>query len=266
VTDDDSAGDLEVISLVPGALAGSTRPKRSVGGGRTRRWVLVGVSAAFLVGLGAGVVLGRRTGSPRSGDAASTPTRPTNATAISPPIQEGALRVLFTHISSTGGVVVARKGQVSTAEARGCSVAVPVRTPVDDPACQNTVADGVQFDFSALGKSWLRLTVLNSDVGTDHESDLQPALTIHSVVRHIGADGSTTPRDGNSSVQITVFHSKAPVATVRVRLIDGGADEMSPIKGWTAFVAEGTSPFGFAVEGIGAHGQLVARTQRQSCC
>ena len=159
--------------------------------------------------------------------------------------------------------MIARKGPVSTADAYGCPGTTPAQIGVGAPACHKPVAEGVQFDFSASGNSWYRLTVLNSAEEDDHDRGLHP-VAIDSAVRVVRADGTTRPSSDDLRFHVAAFHSRAPVVTVRVSLNDGGNDKMSPVDGWTAFAAEGQSPFVFVVEGLDADGRLVARSQSRT--
>lgn len=69
------------------------------------------------------------------------------------------------------------------------------------------MAEGIQFDFSASGTWWYRLTVLNSELGNDRGSVLQP-VAIDSLVREIRTDGSTVAWGGNLGFHIAAFHSR----------------------------------------------------------
>jgi hypothetical protein len=258
VDEDASSGDLEAIPLVDDGLPDEEVPSRTVRHGRVRRSVLLGLAAAFIIGLGGGVVLGRSAGTDHSGQVAERTPDPPAVTATSSPIRGSALRVLFSHVSPTGAVVVARKGPVSTAEAYGCPGATPTRPFFDDPECRNASANGLQFDFSASGTSWYRLSVLNSHLDNGPNLDLQ-AVAIDTAVRLVRPDGTTTPTVGELAFHVAAFHSAARIAAVRVTLHDGRTDEMAPVEGWSAFAGEGTNPFRFAVEGIDTQGRLVTR-------
>ncbi len=258
VDEDASSGDLEAIPLVEDNLPDAKVPSRSVRHGRVRRSVLMGVSAAFVIGLGGGVVLGRSTGPDHSGQTAERTPDPAVATVTSSPIRGTTPRVLFTHVSPTGAVVIARKGPVSPAEAYGCIGATPTRPFFDDPVCRTARAEGLQFDFSASGTSWYRLTVLESRLDNG-PNGLQP-VAIDTAIRLVRPDGSTTPTGRELAFHVAAFHSTAAIAAVRVTLQDGRTDEMAPIEGWSAFAGEGTSPFRFAVEGIDARGRLATRS------
>ena len=265
VDDVPSSGDLEAIALVDDGSADAapaSPPARRARARRdgVRRSVLLATFAALLVGLGAGVVIGRSSGGDDSGRAAEPSTDPSTVTATSSSRRGGALPVLFTHVSPTGAVVVARQGRVATAEAYRCPGAAPARPLVDDPACARPVADGVQFDFSASGTSWYRLTVLDSELGNDQASGFQP-VAIESAVRLVRADRTTAALGGDPGIHIAAFHSSAPIAIVRVALTDGRTDAMTPVDGWSAFAETGASPFRFAVEGLDASGRRIARTQ-----
>jgi hypothetical protein len=255
---DKPSGDLEAISVADDATSRVISRVQAGRRGRRSRWVVVNIAVAFFIGLSAGALLGH-TGGRGHGLVTNTSTDPASSTTVLPPSRKG-LQVLFTHVAPTGGVVIAREGLVSTADAYGCPGTTPVQLGAGATACHEPLAQGVQFDFSAPGNSWYRLTVLNFAEENDHDGHLHP-VAIEGAVRVVRADGTTRPSSGDLRLHIAAFHSRAPIATVRVPLNDGGNDEMSPADGWTAFAAEGQSPFAFVVEGLDADGRLVARTQ-----
>ena len=189
----------------------------------------------------------------------TTSAHPTDTQRV--PFPTKNLRPLFTRVPSDGIVIVARAGLVSTAEANGCPV-VPVASDSGSSQCKNTTASGVQFDFSAPGQPWYRLTVLASDVLNSPR--LEP-LALGSLVRLVHADGSTTDVAGTSGLHIAVLHGFG-LANVRVHLSDRGQDTMTPVAGWVAFAADSHVAFGASVEGLNESGRVVETAFPLRCC
>ncbi len=176
------------------------------------------------------------------------------------------LRFLFSHTSSDALTVVARTGMVSTAEAGDCPM-IPVPEPSVRPGCENTMRPGVEFDFSAPGMAWYRLTALDTPLTAS------PALVpraINSLLRVVHPDGSTTANSGDLPLTLAAF-STAGIDRVRVRLSSGSFDEMKAIDGWAAFatfVGPGSGGFGAVgdAQGLDGHGKVIATTTPQRCC
>jgi hypothetical protein len=254
-----SSGDLEAILLSDETSRGADESQDPSVRARSRRWWPLAVLAAFSAGVASGVALSWGETPDPTGPVASPSIGPT-APTVTAPHRARVLRVLFTHVTPRGGVVVARRGSVASAEAYGCLGVGPDPPPVDDPSCRDGVVDGIQFDFSVSGGPWYRLTVLDTRVGRDRGGVLQPVV-LERAVRAVRADGTTGPPAASPPIRLAAFRSVDPVAIVRVQLNEGGMDEMRAVGGWSAFAAQGDSPFAFVVEGIDDDGRLVARTQ-----
>jgi hypothetical protein len=268
---DDDADDLEAISPLDHEANRPARvPSRL---GRRRKTARTGVCAIgiLVVGLSAGLVLGRRESGPKRSVATPVailgPTHPMTTTTVEPPSttlpKRGALRTLFTHVSATGAIVIARTGLVSLAAAQECPVTATA--PFSDlPGCSRLLADGVQFDSTAPGRPWYRLTVVASHY--DNPRLLQPAAG--GPILQLRADGSTTVTD-SPQLLLAVFRVRAPVMAVRVTLTNGTPELLVPVNGWAAVVADmpgGRFPFRVGVDGLGARGQVVATSQVLRCC
>lgn len=271
VRDDEGARDLEAIAPLGDGRSG-VRRDAPVRARKRRKRVSLGacVALAFGIGLSTGVVVGRRGTETRRSVRAplttSAPTRPTaESSATLPPQRPSPLRTLFTHVSPTGAVVIARTGLVSTAEAHGCPVATA--PPFGAlPGCPSSYVEGVQFDFSASTEPSYRLTVLASD-SSGNPALLQPVAT-ETAIHVIRADGSTTVAE-NPNLLIAAFRVRAPVSVVRVTLSDGTPETVTPTDGWAGVVTvvrAAQFPFRVGVDGLDDRGRVVATTQVQRCC
>ncbi|HEV7523394.1 MAG TPA: hypothetical protein VGP92_00415 [Acidimicrobiia bacterium] len=269
--DSDEGDDLEAIDLLADETRDTAPAPRRLGSRRISQRTLVVTIAATVVALITGVAIGTQFGGstrpaspPR---AALTPFHSVRETTTPAAPPETTLRVLFTLVSPRGSVVVARAGAVPTSEAHICGLGVPV-TPNDDRNCRSGRSAGVRFDFSAPGAPWYRLTVLDADFANGSNGVVLAPISLGSEIRLVHADGSSTPLNGFVPLQLAAFHSNG-VARVRVHLARGGAQEMVPVDGWTAFAEVGTDtqqPFGIRVEGLDAHGRVVATAFPFRCC
>jgi hypothetical protein len=271
--DGDDAADLEAIDL----LAQAPTNRASVARGAAKRpdhrrmvAAIVAIAVALIIGGSVGMRFGGRTRQPSPARAESTPNGSAGTTAETTALTtlpESTLRVLFSHGSPRGSVVVARAGAVPTAESHICGLGVPV-TPNDDLTCRTGREPGLRFDFSAPGSPWYRLTVLNADLGGFPNPVALEPVSLASAIRLVHADGSTTPLNAFVRVQLAAFRSNG-VARVRVHLAKGGTEEMAPVDGWAAFAEDGSDtqqPFGIRVEGLDKQGRVVATAVPFRCC
>ncbi len=170
---------------------------------------------------------------------------------------------LFTRSSADETVVVARRGAFPMPPGPSCRV-----TTASPRACASR--HGAQFDFSAPGFAWYRLTLFNADFGnfTSRKPAIVP-VSLPSAYLAIGADGSTfEPHPTQLPIQLAAFHTHG-IAKVQLRLASGQRLAMTPIHGWTAFAAIGTDPSPFrvqSVEGFNSTGKRVATSVVFRCC
>lgn len=193
----------------------------------------------------------------------SAPPRGSAATAS--PARD--LRLFFAHTSSDGALVIARGGMVSTAAAAQCPN-VPVPSGGQTSTCTNSIAPGVEFDFTAPGEPWYRLTLLADTSKVRRALDPQSFAGATERVDNAGA----TSLDDNPRVQLAVLRVGPAITRVRIALTDGRTDEAAPVDGWVAFPVRqrGATPqfvmSETAVQGFDASGRLIASSFPLRCC
>jgi len=156
---------------------------------------------------------------------------------------------------------------VSTASANHCQ-RVPVPAGHETQDCNNGVAPGVQFDFSAPGRPWYRETLLSSQITKG--AVISPE-SVAGATERIEGDGVTVLVD-RPLVWIATFHVSRAVARVGLTLDHGRHDSAAPAAGWVAFAASQDGPgppfpmLQTGAKAYDARGHLIGESFPLRCC
>jgi hypothetical protein len=228
--------------------------------GKTWRTILAALAVVAIVGTVIALAASPRHSARPENQA--TPSAPTSSPAAQAPIPPVRVRVLFSRTSPNGTTITARIGLVRVAEAEVCSIVPVPAPPPPEPGCSsnNRTAPGVEFDYTARARAF-RVTVLTREGPAD--TPLMPMNNI-GTIREVLPGGVSVLAD-LPPVDLAVLHTVG-LARVRVSSVRGGRDAMKPVNGWVAFASAPESIVTYPVEGLDAHGKVVATAPIFRCC